>query len=934
VRLALVLGAVAAAALVASACQAAPTDPGGPGDTTTTTSTTPPGPDRPVIGSTFVDTPTADVPATGIVGFAGGTIEGTTAEGITYSLSVPPGALGDPTEITVQPLERLGPPFGDDTLVAFDLQPEGLTFSRPALLLASLPNPVSGEVVGIGAFGDDGQGFHRASATFEQLLGIDNVIAIEVTHFSSARAEQVTPGEKAAWTVELENSFTPSAELTAFGHRYAEAVRAKNAAIAGSAGPLDVTILAANLQAWLDDRIEGQLLAVGGRDRLVQAVAELDQVSGDAQLLPDGPERDAISVEIAATDELVRQAWLAVFNTYLAPDCSAPLLDASDAILHPSHIASIAESHSWSGFALPQDDSGWCLRIQIEELDVPPTVPDEEQASSATTVPMTMRYAMRTPRAPAFAGEPMAARFDDGFVRLAEREDEAEACLFVTDLSGTIPAVADTSVCTAIPHGEDTVTFDVDPTGLADLKVEARVELESLRDLFKVPTRSATSPRQQRTLTLTTPSAILPSPPHVAPVCALVEEVADAHIGPVEGANVTLAMVADPGSTASFTEVTGQTGPDGRLCADYSYNELADPTPGSSVVFDVVGASWTDHLGRPRSTPLVLEPDWVDVRLWDVADGRSFTDRIDDAAPTTYAFSGSRFSSWQAALVRRAASPEQPDRTGARAITPDGGTSGTIEGGGGIVVDSSTSAVNVGGYDTSPVGIDLQGSDQPTPAFRLCVCREPATAPGDGQLTFSADVDGRVVSHDLLVSWPQLVTPPPPPPPPPTPDPDGVTRTTVYAPERSFDSGTYRYDGAIQNVTQRTSGGVLVFEQAIAVDGVAVLCPRTDIVGSFESYCGSFTGSVDDVSWTISGGTSVITFADAPRSFVLRLTIGALDGDGAWVEQVFEITIVPGDEPPPEGGGGSEDFTIFDTCRATQDWVHDRREGGGGCDCA
>lgn len=934
-RTAVLAAAVGVLVVVATACELRPTpgvDPVGPG------------PDRPIVGVTLPAEPTDDAPSVGVIGAAGGTIAGATEGGLEYLLAVPPGALADETELSIQPLELAGPPFGDDALFAFDLQPEGLTFGVPARLFVLLPDELDVPVLGIGSFDDDGQAFHRDSSTWGRL------VSMEIGHFSTARGVTATGTEQMAWAEEVARAFTPNDAVVADGNRYMEAVKAKNEAIVqrhrhelyvllDEASELDTAAMADNLIAWVDERIEGHLLAVGGRDRLVQAVTELRAVLNAAASLPDGEDRDRAVARAEQADEALRQRWLAVFQTYLAPQCTATLLDATDAVQHPVHISAMASMMAWDGFVLPSGPDGWCVQLRVEGLEVPTSVPDEELAASSDPVTVRARYAVRTPRAAAFAGEPLQARFDEGPLRLAEPLDRAMVCIEARNDSGVVlqPNAEDGGRCTQLPLGQDTTEVSIDPSGLDDLDVRATVRLDAFADVFGEVTRDATSPRQRRTLRLETASTVLPAPPVAVPVCAVVEQVTAAGTASPEGVDVTITMTPAPGSTAEPLSTTGQTDGDGRLCVDYRYESFARPAAGADTMFDTVTAAWTDHLGRPRTTDLVVEPDWVDVRLWRPAVQPDDAVAVTEPSATSFTFAASRFSSWKAAVVRRAATPADPGRPGVAVVTPDGGTSGTWEAGGGIVVEAPDGSldVTVGGASALPLGIDLAGPDQPTPAFRICVCRDGAVAPGGETIELSATVDGLEVSRTLTLAWDQLVTPPTPNPPPVQGE-DGVWRDVAYAPERSFDPGTYRFEGALMSESRRVSG-TLVFRSDLFVNGEAVVCPRLDWFGSFGSDCGTWNGAAPGLTWTISGGTSIVRFdGDVPQPFVVRRVVGALDAGGVWTENVFETTVLPERDPSDLGSGpdGQEDFTTSDACRQEDAWVHWRVDTSGCAFCA
>jgi hypothetical protein len=72
---------------------------------------------------------------TGVVGFAGGSLQATAIDGTVYTLQIPEGALAEPTTITMTPvsgIEALGLTGG--LVGAVQLAPSGLVFARSAIL--------------------------------------------------------------------------------------------------------------------------------------------------------------------------------------------------------------------------------------------------------------------------------------------------------------------------------------------------------------------------------------------------------------------------------------------------------------------------------------------------------------------------------------------------------------------------------------------------------------------------------------------------------------------------------------------------------------------------------------------------------------------------------------------------------------------------------
>jgi len=90
-------------------------------------------------------TPTLDTTraVTQVIGFAGGTISATAADGTVYTLVIPADSLRQVTRITMTPVTKLdGLPFGNGSDVTVDLQPSGLLFDVPATLSIAPATPI------------------------------------------------------------------------------------------------------------------------------------------------------------------------------------------------------------------------------------------------------------------------------------------------------------------------------------------------------------------------------------------------------------------------------------------------------------------------------------------------------------------------------------------------------------------------------------------------------------------------------------------------------------------------------------------------------------------------------------------------------------------------------------------------------------------------
>ncbi|MDH7454502.1 hypothetical protein QF205_15680 [Luteimonas composti] len=143
-----------------------------------------------------VDNPIRVVPAldparavTQTIGFAGGTITATGADGTVFTLAVPADSLRQLTRITMTPVTRLeGLPFGNGSDVTVDLQPSGLVFDVPATLTIAPATAIPpGERILYG-YSDDQLSFA------EPVMDADG-IAIAVSHFSGYGAARGLMGD-------------------------------------------------------------------------------------------------------------------------------------------------------------------------------------------------------------------------------------------------------------------------------------------------------------------------------------------------------------------------------------------------------------------------------------------------------------------------------------------------------------------------------------------------------------------------------------------------------------------------------------------------------------------------------------------------------------------------------------------------------------------
>jgi hypothetical protein len=124
--------------------------------------------------------------ASAVVPRAGGAVTTTGADGTVYTLTVPPGALGGATAISVTPVTAIANlPLTGGLVAAAQLEPAGLQLAQPATLTLTVPEPVN--VAGLLGFLYSGVG---AGFTVLPVAVSGTTLTVEVTHFSTAGAAQ------------------------------------------------------------------------------------------------------------------------------------------------------------------------------------------------------------------------------------------------------------------------------------------------------------------------------------------------------------------------------------------------------------------------------------------------------------------------------------------------------------------------------------------------------------------------------------------------------------------------------------------------------------------------------------------------------------------------------------------------------------------------
>ncbi len=124
------------------------------------------------------------------VGPDGGTLTTTTADGTTYTLVIPPGAILSEEIVTMTPVAAIpNLPLDDGLIAAAQFGPDELQLFEPATLTIEVPGAVdASQIVGFGYQGSTGGDFYLSPA---QVNG--STITLQIDHFSGRGAGRGTP---------------------------------------------------------------------------------------------------------------------------------------------------------------------------------------------------------------------------------------------------------------------------------------------------------------------------------------------------------------------------------------------------------------------------------------------------------------------------------------------------------------------------------------------------------------------------------------------------------------------------------------------------------------------------------------------------------------------------------------------------------------------
>jgi hypothetical protein len=124
--------------------------------------------------------------ASKLIGPEGGEVSASASDGTTFKLTVPPGAVGPATEITLTPVKAIGdfPLSGKPAAVEF--APDGLRFSQPATLRITYARLPKGKLTGF-VYDGSGRDFGLRAAKVS-----GKTLRLSVDHFSSTGAATIT----------------------------------------------------------------------------------------------------------------------------------------------------------------------------------------------------------------------------------------------------------------------------------------------------------------------------------------------------------------------------------------------------------------------------------------------------------------------------------------------------------------------------------------------------------------------------------------------------------------------------------------------------------------------------------------------------------------------------------------------------------------------
>lgn len=150
----------------------------------------------------------------------GGTVSGTTADGVTYTLTVPPGSVETDTQVSIRPVT--GTSDWGAIAAGADLEPHGLFLDLPAMLTidgASVPDATLPFW-----FGDPSAVGNAGEVVWDERSD-SNTVRIPIIHFSGSVEAALPNGADSLWTIwgGAHNDASPEGRQAAAEARYAAA---------------------------------------------------------------------------------------------------------------------------------------------------------------------------------------------------------------------------------------------------------------------------------------------------------------------------------------------------------------------------------------------------------------------------------------------------------------------------------------------------------------------------------------------------------------------------------------------------------------------------------------------------------------------------------------------------------------------------------------
>lgn len=198
----------------------------------------------------------------------------TTSHGVTYTLTIPAGAVQTPTEVTMTPVTGIDTLPLEQLVGAVDLQPQGLVLGKAATLRIAVPHS-AGPGLGLVGFDYEGDG-----EDLKALLPVDSTgsITLSIRHFSGAGAAYATLGQ-----IQLFAPSGPGNESQTYINRLLALV---------SLDPRDFLGEYTVMRAWFDSVIAPGVENAPNDVALLAAVSEYNfwrQIQTPSNLVPDDP---------------------------------------------------------------------------------------------------------------------------------------------------------------------------------------------------------------------------------------------------------------------------------------------------------------------------------------------------------------------------------------------------------------------------------------------------------------------------------------------------------------------------------------------------------------------------------------------------------------------------------------------------------------------